>query len=285
MLQTMSHTPRAGIVRLMGSLVLAALTLGACTSMDHGKQVADGLCQGKGGSCREKTVTFEAGKVIELAYATVKPGKEKQVFGEYFPKAGPIVKEYGGKSLAIMNITDVPAGDINAQIVGFFEWPSVEAFLAFHEDPRYQAIKPLRDDGLSYLNNGNFFTVAEDTTYTFHEDRDYEVWAAWIKPDGGSKVGEYLKQIKPALHEYGHRNVVSLQPVSLTSAVKAQVVAACNKDDHDFEPHAVGLAEWPSIGAFNDFLRTDVYKNAKHLKDEALDRFNMQFTRFSFPPV
>ncbi|NJO01036.1 MAG: hypothetical protein HC880_04470 [Bacteroidia bacterium] len=48
---------------------------------------------------RNLEIVLQKDKVYEIAFASIKPDKKEQLFEEYFPKAGPIVGEYGGKVL------------------------------------------------------------------------------------------------------------------------------------------------------------------------------------------
>lgn len=94
---------------------------------------------------------------FELAFASVIPGKEAQLFSEYFPAVGPVVANLGGVSLASFVILE-SAADIETPTIGaLFQWPTVAAYQALHEDQRFLALKPVRDDALSQLWNGHFF--------------------------------------------------------------------------------------------------------------------------------
>ena len=122
-------------------------------------------------------IKFLKGKVIELAFASVKKGKEKQLFGDYFSKVLPIAAKYGGKPLGVMlNVINVPKQGgleplVKPNLIGVFEWPSVDMFLALHDDPDFKAAVPIREDALSYSNPGNFYTVDKDVIVTFREDK------------------------------------------------------------------------------------------------------------------
>lgn len=108
---------------------------------------------------------------LELALAKITEGKRDQLFAEYFAKVGPILGEYGATRLAGLQV--IASNDDAAPEMGvLFQWPSVEAFDAFHDDPRFKTLVPVRDAALDYLSNAHFFDPAPGAL-TLAEDRDY----------------------------------------------------------------------------------------------------------------
>jgi len=83
---------------------------------------------------KTQEVTFKKGKLIEVAFLSVKEGMGKQLKEDYFPKVMPIVKEYGGKSLMKIGVKNNYSKEIKAQMIVFFEWPSAEKKEAFEKD-------------------------------------------------------------------------------------------------------------------------------------------------------
>ena len=115
---------------------------------------------------------------FELAFASIIPGKEEQLFSEYFPAVGPVVADMGAVPLASFAILE-SAADIEAPTMGaLFQWPTVAAYQALHEDPRFLAIKHVRDDALSRLWNGHFFAVETQISASFDPDKTYAVVVA-----------------------------------------------------------------------------------------------------------
>ncbi len=128
---------------------------------------------------RSVTVKFNAETAIELSFATVIDGKESQLFGAYFPKVIPIVAEFGGTPMGSFTIGK-SASKLGAPKMGaFFQWPEPDSFQKLHEDPRFLAIKSIRDDALSFFCNANFFCVEEDTEVIFEEGQEYALVAEW----------------------------------------------------------------------------------------------------------
>ncbi|MDJ0684868.1 MAG: DUF1330 domain-containing protein [Alphaproteobacteria bacterium] len=125
-----------------------------------------------------KAVILEPERVIEVAYSTITTGKESQLFEEYFPQVMPIVSEYGGRFLASFTVMSGTVDGVAPQTVALFEWPSVEAFLAIGADPRLEPLLPIRNSALSYINEANFFRIAERTELELDRDATYRLFAA-----------------------------------------------------------------------------------------------------------
>ena len=140
---------------------------------------------------KSATIRFKADTIIELSFATVIEGQEDRVFGEYFPKVMPIVADLGGTSLSSFSITDSAANLGTPKMGALFQWPNMDAFRLLHEDPRYLAIKSIRDDALSFFSNGHFFSTNEDSVVTFNEEESYALYADW-ENDGNHKQSPLL---------------------------------------------------------------------------------------------
>lgn len=119
---------------------------------------------------------------LEFALARLKPGQDDVLFGQYFPKAGPLVAEYGGKSLGSFQVVSSNLEDSPA-FGALFSWPSGDVFDKFHEDERYKAIEPLRSQSLDFLTNGHFFK-APALDLPLSADQDY-LLAVLEKMPGG----------------------------------------------------------------------------------------------------
>ncbi len=233
---------------------------------------------------KQASVTFRAGTVIEVAYISITPGKEQQLFGDYFPKALPIAMKYGAKPLGIFNVAAGTYTGTRPKMAGFFEWPSVDAFLALHDDPDFQRVVPIRDSALSYLNPGNFFIVEADTTVTFRSDRMYEVWAAWINPGQEKTVKTFQDKIEATATKLGRKNLVSLQPVAASKDTLRAVGEACESHGGEYFPSAIGVVEWPNAAALSAFRESAVYRESEPLLAKALSRIDVLETAFAFPP-
>ena len=91
--------------------------------------------------------------------------------------------------------SNVLAGDMQPQRVGFFEWPSVEAFREIVRDPRVLEIIGIRNDALTYINESNFFTVADNVEITFDSARVYLFMAVWMTPGAENALDEHFQDV------------------------------------------------------------------------------------------
>ena len=151
---------------------------------------------------RVQDITLAGGRLIEVAYVTPIPSKQEALNRDYFPKAGPLAKEYGGKMLGMFDVVKNAGGDINPEMIFVFEWPDVASKKAFDSDSRFLRIKPIRDEAFSLMRFA-FYEVKQDTTITFRENKVYEFFAAWINPDGNEKLNEYFEVSAPIKKSYG----------------------------------------------------------------------------------
>lgn len=119
-------------------------------------------------------LTLKPDTYIDFAFGKVIQGKEMQVFTEYFPLIRPALEECNIQSLLpfVVIATNV-LGPIPEQ-GALTQVPSPENFAQFHNDPRFIEAKPLRDNAMTFLNDGNFFssinkqvTLQTDTDYAF----------------------------------------------------------------------------------------------------------------------
>ncbi|MFQ5650171.1 MAG: DUF1330 domain-containing protein, partial [bacterium] len=131
---------------------------------------------------RTHTITFKKGKVYEIAFASIKEGKERQFNEQYFPQVMPLVAEYGAAALGMFSVTKKVEGQIAPQIIGIFEWPSLAVKNKFHKDPRFLRISPLRDEALSFFET-SYYEVGEDVAVAFKENKTYEFFGAWLTPE------------------------------------------------------------------------------------------------------
>lgn len=69
-------------------------------------------------------------------------------YAAYAAAAAPFVAKHGGKLVAGYTPELALIGEWDPDLFFVVEWPSWEAFLALPEDPGYQKIAPLREQGL-----------------------------------------------------------------------------------------------------------------------------------------
>ena len=180
-------------------------------------------------------MTFEEGRLIEVAYFSLKPGTERSVQEDYFPAALKVAAEYGGRMLASFRVTDKFSGDLEPQMIGIFDWPDVATKARFEEDARFKAVVPIRDRAISFIKLG-MYEVAEDTEVTFREDKSYEFFGAWLNPGKSEELGRYFQVSEPIKQSYGRP-----APVFLTKFATSEETPQAGPF---YRPHMAGIVEW-----------------------------------------
>lgn len=198
-----------------------------------------------------------AGKVIEVALFSIKPGQEKIVGGEYFPKVFPVAKEYGLTSSQTFSIVKNSYGDAPVQQLGFFVWDSYEQKAAFDKDPRYLELRNIRNKAFEFLYMG-YFQVEKNVTYTFDNQAVYDFAAMWVDPNYAAKLPQYFEKVAPiaTTSQYGYQPIVTLNPLG-----------ECTKGK--YTPSFIGFAKWAVPDGFEKLQSHKTYKKYVHLRDEA----------------
>lgn len=114
---------------------------------------------------------IKPGMRLEFALARIVDGKQEQLFSEYFPNVGPVVAEYGGRNAGGVSVTSSNVAE-DPHMGAMFLWPSAQAYHDFHKDPRFEKLKPVRDEAFSYFSNGHFFD-APAAEIELHNEMDY----------------------------------------------------------------------------------------------------------------
>lgn len=225
-----------------------------------------------GGYVKEANIIFKTNKVIEIAYASVEGGKESQLGEEYFPKILPLAAKYGGKMLGSFQVTSVTGGEIQPQMIVIFEWPNIAARDKLLSDSEAQKLFPIRDDALTFIKLA-YFTVDEDVTVTFREDKTYEFFNAWLTPEAETALPEYFKQSEEVKKKYGPPAfVASLKPLKNLT-----------KESYLLQPHMTGIVEWNSTNAYYGLIADPEFKKAAPLLEKSLSRIDMLHAKFNFP--
>lgn len=212
-------------------------------------------------SAEIKKVIFKKGKLIEVAFLSIKEGMGKQLKEDYFPKVMPIVTEYGGKPLMKVGVKNNYSKDIKAQMVVFFEWPSAAKKEAFEKDSRFIKVKKIRDQALSFLQL-SFFEVAKDMSVQLDGSKFYEVYGMSMNQEKGHLMQKYFEKAGPlCTNEYGVDFALSMTPVTVNI-----------KGHHNYVPQTFGLAIWPSAEANAKYFGSKEYAAIKHFKEDALKR-------------
>ncbi len=251
--------PKLPFVRLAGVVSAAVLALSLVTT----PLVAQS---------REATVLLKADTLIEVSYASVEGGKEIQLMGDYLPKIMPIVASYGGKMLGNFQVTAVTGGEITPQMVVIFEWPSLEARDKMHADKDAQKLFPLREDAMTFFKQA-FYTVDEDTPLTFHEDKTYEFFTAWLTFAAKASLPAYFKLSEAPKQKYGPpKFIATLKP--LEDGPKGGYV---------LDPNMAGIVEWNNTASYYGLINDPAFKLAAPLLSASVSRLDMVHTKFAFP--
>ncbi len=209
-------------------------------------------------------ITFKKGKLIEVAFMSIKPEKQSQLQEEYFKKVMPIAAEYGLKPLGKVKVNYTYSEFVQPQIIGFFEWTSEERHKAFLKDERFLAIKPIRDDALSFLRLG-YFKVEEDTKVTFKSGELIEIFAMWLDPQNAPRMQTYFQNVMPLITGEGNKYDVKF-PVSLKSL---------EYGFDAYKPQSFGIAIWKNKESNNEFFASKDYARVRADKDAAIARLDV----------
>ena len=221
---------------------------------------------------KEASITFRSGKVIEIAYISVEGGKEAQLGNEYFAKILPIGAKYDGKMLGSFQVTAVTGGEIQPQIIAIFEWPNLTAPNKFLADKDAKKLFPIRDDAITFFKQA-FYTVSEDVTVTFREDKTYEFFNAWLTPEAETALPEYFKQSEEVKKKYG--------PPTFLASLKPLKNAP--KEDYVLKPHRAAIVEWNNTSTYFGLIADPEFKKVAPLLDKSLTRIDMIHAKFDFP--
>ncbi len=280
-------------------LLLASMIMGAgftvLGTVSASASAGQGPTVSQQASMKQAQLMFSKDKVYELAYVSIIPGMEGQVFKDYFPKALPLAAKYGGKSMGMLAVPGVQDGNKQAQMVAIFEWPSVDAWFALHDDPEFKKIVHIRDEALAFGNPGNFYTVGEDTTATFSEGKMYELANYTLKQDDDgwsskkSVFDNYINQEKQISEMHGSSQDIAFTPVPMSSYMQEKIEIKCGhhngygSDDQGLVPQMTRIREWSSFDSYGEYQQINALNSVKKLKADSVQHELTLKTVFGFP--
>lgn len=91
-------------------------------------------------STKTAEISFVKDSVIEIPFASIKEGKEGQLFNEYFPQVMPILKNLGGRSLGAFKVVNADHASAKPQMITMFEWPNQESYHQLHQNETLKKI-------------------------------------------------------------------------------------------------------------------------------------------------
>jgi uncharacterized protein (DUF1330 family) len=213
-----------------------------------------------------KLIEFKQGKVYEFAALWVKPGKEAQLM-QYFNQAFAIAMKYGIQPVLNFTPESSYAGDFKPTMFFVNEWPSLEAFKQFINDPRERSLIPQRDDALIRLAVTHAL-VRQPTSVTLKDGDLIEFSAVWIEPGKQEQLNRYYGQAFPIAVKHGAWRLAEFLPVNVYRG--------------DLDPEGIGLNQWPNLEAFRNFIKDEALQELLPTRDEALSRLVVNLNRVSF---
>lgn len=120
----------------------------------------------------ELELNLSAGCFIDFAFGAVIKGKEAMVFQEYSPAVAPLLKDLEIKSLRPFGVLATNLKGHRPEQGAFTLFKRIESYNEYLLDPRFLAVKPLRDEGMLFLNDGNMFKTT-GRAITVDSEADY----------------------------------------------------------------------------------------------------------------
>ena len=214
-------------------------------------------------------LSFEPGKLYEVALFKISPGKEMEIQQRYFSKAFPLAQSYGMRPVGTFSVTQIEHGPDDVATWGFFEWPSLEVKKRFERDAEFRKLRPIRDSLVETLRLV-YLEVQEPFTVDMKSDRMYEFYGGWVNRTRAAHLQEYFAVAGPWV---GERGVRFLGEFSILGS----------PDGYRFLPDTVGFIEWPSKKVKEAWFASDEFKQVGFHRALAIDRLVVIESRFDFP--
>lgn len=220
---------------------------------------------------KQAQINFKKNTIIEVAFVSIEGGKEGQIGLEYFPKILPIAAKYGGKMLGSLQVTAVTGGDIQPQMIAFFEWPNLNAREKLLTDKNAKKLFPIRDNAITAFKQA-YYTVDKDVTVTFKNEKTYEFFNAWLTPESKTSLPKYFEKTNAVKKKYG-------PPVFLVSL---KPLESAPNTSHVLHPHMTGIVEWDNTNTYYGLIADPEFKKHEHLLENSLSRIDMIHATFNF---
>lgn len=207
---------------------------------------------------------FKRGTIIQVFFTAFRPGSEQDL-----QQAGralfPVSQEYGarvmGRFMVLAKEEQGPGIDQQPHVYSFVEWPDLESYLRFLEDPRTGGPMSQRNGATTYMNENNFFTVAEDRTLTIDSGKFYEFFTGVPRTEVGAENTSGV-----VLHR------ILLSGSSRTTAEEASVT---NTDPH-YHHRMAALHEW---------TQPDEVAQQSAERTKQFSEYVSLLAKFGFPPA
>ena len=126
-------------------------------------------------------MTLSADRRFEWGVGKVADDKMAWMYGEYFAEMGPVMAEHGMEPAATFVIVDSNIDGVKPTTGALSTWPSVQARVGFHTDPRFKNIEVERDAAFEMFSFGHAFESL-DEVISLNTDSDYAVIFAQGNP-------------------------------------------------------------------------------------------------------
>jgi len=157
-------------------------------------------------------MNLRADRRLEWAVGKVADDKMAWMYGEYFAAMGPVMAEYGSEQAAGFAVVDASIDGVKPVSGAFTTWPSAEARIGFHEDPRFLKIQPARDDAFDMFSDGHAFESMNEVI-ALNTDSDYAVIVAKRNPLNSDSIFDLPLQADSPRQTYSGKSL-SLRPWS-----------------------------------------------------------------------
>ncbi len=124
---------------------------------------------------------LNADRRLEWAVGKVAEDKIAWMYGEYFAQMGPVLAEYGSEQAASFKVVDASIEGVKPASGVFSTWPSAQARIDFHADPRFLEIQQERDAAFDMFSFGHSIETM-DEVIALNTDSDYAVIIAKGNP-------------------------------------------------------------------------------------------------------
>jgi len=219
-------------------------------------------------------VLFKKDKVYEIVFFSITEGKEKQIFGEYMPKAAPFFKKYGVNGVGMFNVIENRSKILQSTMVGIFEWPNYQAKENLEADKEFKKIAKLRNGSFSFFKGG-WFTTKKDKEVTFYSNKVYEIVGASLFPteEAQKTLTKYFEVSEPIKRNYGGSYpefIVDFSPSD-------------SKNTATYTHQMQLIVEWDNLEDNKKLFANEDFKSkALPLMKESIEKADFVFTTFIF---
>ncbi len=141
------------------------------------------------------------------------------VFGEYFPMIISALQECGIESLRSFVVLATNAPRPVPKQGALTHVPTTENFTQFHEDPRFIKARPIRNEAMEFLTDGNFFNTP-DLAVSLNSETDY----ALIITEGNPLNTEPLLTLAAAADSTKKTNIDKSMTLHLWSETAEEIL-------------------------------------------------------------